>query len=162
MSTSKGYGMLMKVVFVWVLPYGATSKKILARKGTRAVHEIGGASDHQYITVTACGNAAGVRLPPFILYKGKHLYSSWTQGGPAGSCYGVSSSGWMEEANLRKWFELQFYPAVKHLTETGPVVMLFDGHYSHLGTQFLQPLDVGVFGPLKAAWRQILKMYKSK
>ena len=151
---------------------GAASKKVLARKGSRSVHEVGGASDHQYITVLACGNASGVRLPPFILYKGKHLYGSWTQGGPAGSCFGVSSSGWMEEANFEKWFQLQFYPAVKHLTETGPVVMFFDGHYSHLGiplilkarsygihlfclppntTHILQPLDIGVFGPLIAS-----------
>ena len=160
---------------------GVASKKILARRGARAVHEVGGASDHQFITVSVCGNAAGLRLPPFILYKGKHLYNTWTQGGPAAACYGVSSSGWMEEANFEKWFELQFYPAVKHLLETGPVVMLFDGHYSHLGlslimkargfgihliclppntTHILQPLDVGVFGPVKTAWRKILKMYK--
>ena len=44
----------------------ATSKKILARRGDRSVHEIGGASDHQFITVNVCGNATGIRLPPFI------------------------------------------------------------------------------------------------
>lgn len=80
-----------------------------------------------------------------------------------------------------KWFESQFYPAVKHLLDTGPVVMFFDGHFSHLSialikqarslgihlsclppntTHILQPLDVGVFGPVKAAWRKILKEYK--
>ena len=50
---------------------GSSSKKILAKRGDRSVHEVGGASDHQFITVNACGSAAGVRLPPFILYKGK-------------------------------------------------------------------------------------------
>ena len=162
---------------------GATSKKILARKGSRSVHEVGGASDHQYITVNACGNAAGVRLPPFILYKGKNLYTSWTKGGPAGAVYGTSQSGWMEEANYMSWFDKQFYPAVKHLLETGPVVLFIDGHYSHsslelitrarsLGihlfclppntTHLLQPLDIGVFGPVKQCWRKILKQYKIK
>ena len=160
---------------------GVTSKKVLARKGMRAVHEVGGSSDHQYITVNVVGNAAGVPLPPFVLYKGKNLYNTWTEGGPAGAFYGVSQSGWMEELNFSKWFELQFYPAVKYLTETGPVVLFFDGHYSHLGiplikkartfgihlfclppntTHILQPLDVGVFGPVKSAWRKILKQYK--
>ena len=87
----------------------------------------------------------------------------------------------MEEANFLKWFELQFYPTVKHLTETGSVVLFFDGHYSHLSislikkarsfgihlfclppntTHILQPLDVGVFGPVKSAWQKILKQYK--
>lgn len=72
---------------------GATSKKLLSRRGSRAVHEVGGASDHQFITVNVCGNAAGLRFPPFILYKGKNLYNTWTEGGPAGACYGVSDSG---------------------------------------------------------------------
>jgi len=35
---------------------GATCKKVLARRGTRCVSEIGGASNHQYITVNPCGN----------------------------------------------------------------------------------------------------------
>ena len=56
-----------------------------------------------------------------------------------------------------------------------------DGHHSHISldlirtardsnvillclppntTHLLQPLDVGVFGPLKTAWRSILKRYK--
>ena len=160
---------------------GLTSKKILARKGSRAVHEVGGSSDHQYITVNICGSAAGVRLPAFILYKGKNLYNTWMEGGPAGAGYGVSSSGWMEEMNLFKWFEQQFYPSTKHLVQTGPVVLFFDGHYSHLSialikrarqqgihlfclppntTHILQPLDVGVFSPVKSAWRKILKEHK--
>ena len=162
---------------------GTTSKKLLARRGDRSVHEVGGASDRQYITINACGNAAGVRLPPFILYKGKNLYDSWTKGGPAGTVFGTSTSGWMEEANYLSWFQKQFYPAVKSLLETGPVVLFVDGHYSHVSvdliktartlgihifclppntTHILQPLDVGVFGPVKQCWRTILKRYKLK
>ena len=47
---------------------GATSKKILAKCGARFIHEVGGASD-QFITLNLCGNAAGLRFPPYILYK---------------------------------------------------------------------------------------------
>ena len=153
---------------------GSASKKILARRGCRSVHEVGGVLDHEFITVSVCGSAAGVKLPPFILYKGKHLYDTWTKGGPAAACYGVSQSGWMEEFNYLKWLELQFYPAVKHLLATGPVVLFFDGHFSHMSislikkactlgihlfcltpntTHVLHPLDVGVFGPVKQRWR---------
>ena len=160
---------------------GSTSKKILARRGTHSVHEVSSTSDHQFITVSACGNAAGLKLPPFILYKGKHLYTTWTQGGPAAACYSVSESGWMEESNLLKWFEQQFYPSIKHLLTTGPVVLFFDGHFSHMSislikkarslgihlfclppntTHILQPLDIGVFGPMKQQWRTILKQHK--
>ena len=160
---------------------GAASKKILVRRGDWAIHEIGGASDHQFITVNVCGNAAGVRLPPFILYKWKHLYSTWTEGGPAGAHYRVSSSGWMEDINYLNWFDKQFYPAVRYLLESGPIILFFDGHFSHMSialikrardlgihlfclppntTHILQPLDVSVFGPMKRSWRTILKNYK--
>ena len=74
----------------------------------------------------------GSFLPPFILYDRKNLYNTCTHSGPAGGCYGVSQSGWMEEANFLGWFEGHFYPAVKHLTEAGAVVLFFDGHYSHM------------------------------
>jgi hypothetical protein len=36
-------------------------------------------------------------IPPYILYKAKHLYRIWTLHGPDGSQYGVSTSGWMED-----------------------------------------------------------------
>ena len=124
---------------------GAASKKILARRGDRAIHEIGGASDHQFITVNVCGNAAGVRLPPFILYKGKHLYSTWTEGGPAGAHYGVSSSGWMEDINYLNWFDKQFYPAVRYLLESGPIILFFDGHFSHMSIALIKRArDLGI------------------
>ena len=67
------------------------------------------------------------------------------------------------------------------MRETGPVILFFDGHGSHESltliemareknvilyvfpphtTHLLQPLDVGVFGPFKTAWKQVLKEYK--
>lgn len=58
--------------------------------------------------------------------------------GPVAACYGVSQSGWMEELNYLKWFELQFYPAVKHLLATGPVVLFFDGHFSHMSISLIK------------------------
>ena len=61
------------------------------------------------------------------------------------------------------------------------MVLFFDGHHSHLSlklittakkhniwlyclppntTHVFQPLDLGVFGPTKAAWKSIMKTYK--
>ena len=82
----------------------------------------------------------------------------------------------MEEAN----FEM---PSSQTPLKTGPTVMLCDGRYSHLGlslilkpmkvgihlvclppntTHILQPLDVGVFWPVKSAWRKVLKLYRRR
>ena len=155
--------------------------KLLARRGSRVVHEIGGDSGHQYVTVHCCGSASGERLPPFILYKGKNMYQRWIEGGPAGTLYGITESGWMDGANYLSWFTKLFLPAVSHLTKTAPVVLIQDGHHSHISleliqqardnnvvllclppntTHLLQPLDVGVFAPVKKAWKKILKEYK--
>lgn len=85
----------------------------------------------------------------------------------------VSDSGWMESGNFVQWFEKMFLPATKHVAKKLPVILFFDGHHSHLSiklielarahnvhlfcfpphcTHILQPLDVAVFGPVKAAW----------
>ena len=72
------------------------SKRILARRGEKNVHETGGGSGREYITVLGCGCASGERLPPYIVYRGKNLWTSWTHNGPAGTLYSVSESGWME------------------------------------------------------------------
>lgn len=87
----------------------------------------------------------------------------------------------MEAANFKRWFEKMFVPAVKHLTATSPVVLIFDGHHSHISielintarrsnihllclpphsTHLLLPLDVGVFGPAKATWKKLLKEHQ--
>ena len=52
------------------------STVVLARRGSKWVHETGGGSGREIITVKGCGSAAGNRLPPMIVYKGKYLYST--------------------------------------------------------------------------------------
>ena len=159
------------------------SQRVLAKRGAKDVHETAGGSGRDYITVLGVGAADGTRLPPYILYKGCNIFLRWTGGGPAGSLYGVSKSGWMEADNFISWFKSLFLPAVDHLLPTGPVVLFLDGHHSHLSlelihtakmkgvhlycfpphtTHILQPLDVGVYGPVKQAWKKVLKDHKLK
>ena len=158
-----------------------TSGRILSKRGSKWVPQTAGGSGRSYTTVHGCGSASGVRLPPFVVYKGKHIYATWTKYGPAGAMYSVSDSGWMEKENYHCWFKKMFLPATSHLRETGAVILFFDGHYSHISIQLiklsqesnvhlmllpsntthvLQPLDVGVYGPLKQAWKKILAQHK--
>lgn len=78
---------------------------MLARKGAREVHEVAGGSGREYFTVLGTASADGTKLPPYILYKGVNIYKRWTVGGPAGTLYGVSKSGWMESDNFLEWFK---------------------------------------------------------
>ena len=157
------------------------SRKILAKRGEKSVHETRGGSGREYITILCCGSAIGEKLVPYIVYKGKNLMTNHTQGGPSGTRYSMSDSGWMETANFHEWFVKVFLPATADMRKTGPAILFFDGHQSHDSitlieqarennvilyvfpphtTHLLQPLDVGVFGPFKTAWAQVLKKYK--
>lgn len=90
-------------------------EKVLAKRGDRYVYETVGGSSWKYITLLGAACADGTRLPPYILYKAKHLWSRWMQGGPAGAMYLVSESGWMEGANFLQWFTKMFIPAASHM-----------------------------------------------
>ena len=99
------------------------SGQILAKRGSRDVHETGGGTGREYVTVLGCGSADGSRISPYILYKGVHLYKRWTVGGLGGTLYSVSKSGWMEADNFIQWFLKLFVPLVNHLLSTGPIVL---------------------------------------
>ena len=72
-------------------------------------------SGREYITVHFCGNANGDKIAPYILYKAKHLYQTWTPNGPTKAMYGASASGWMEKPNFYSWFAKGFLPEVRKL-----------------------------------------------
>lgn len=50
------------------------SHRVLARRGAREVHETARGSGREYVTVLGAGSADGVRLPPYIVYKGMNLF----------------------------------------------------------------------------------------
>ena len=86
--------------------------------------------------------------------------------------YGVSAKGWMTSAIMLDWFS----NFIEQVTER-PLLLLFDGHLTHFSidvikkamdndiilmklpphvTDVMQPLDVGMFSPLKKAWENLL------
>ena len=82
------------------------------------------------------GCDSGEPLPPFILYKGKNMYCRWMVGSPARARYGISESGWMDPAEFLSWFLKLFM--LSHLIKTGPVLLFFDGHYSHISLELIR------------------------
>jgi hypothetical protein len=128
-----------------------------------------------------CGNAAREMVPPMVVYKALNLYTSWCERGPKGTLYACSKSGWFDMFLFEKWFIELLLPILKR--KTGKKLVIGDNLASHISptvinlckqneivfvclpphsTDKLQPLDVGVFAPLKAAWRQVLTTYKLK
>ena len=43
-----------------------------------------------------CGNAVGNVLPPMIVYKAQNSYEVWEEGGPEGTKYAATKSGWFD------------------------------------------------------------------
>ncbi|XP_046685094.1 uncharacterized protein LOC124370837 [Homalodisca vitripennis] len=120
-------------------------------------------------TVLGCCNAAGVVLPPLIIFQGANLWSSWKgQYDLPGTFYACSEKGWMT-SNIFNDFFVKFCQEVKER----PLLLIYDGHMTHLDvhtamyarqnqvtiiklpahtTDVLQPLDTTCFKTLKYAW----------
>jgi hypothetical protein len=120
-------------------------------------------------------------LPPMVTYKAQNLYTSWCERGPKGAMYTCSKSGWFGMFEFEKWFKDLLLPILKR--KVGRKLLIGDNLAAHISptvidlcrendiqfvclppnsTDKLQPLDVGIFGPLKTAWRRILTQYKAR
>lgn len=125
--------------------------------------------------------ADGTLLPPYVVYKAKHSYEGWTEGGIEGARYNRSMSGWFDSELFEDWFKTIIIPYFRKLA--GPKVLIGDNLNSHItmnviqecenngirfvllppnSTHLLQPLDVAYFRPLKIAWRATLEKWKLK
>ena len=131
------------------------------------------------VTVVGCVSAAGFCMPPMVILDRKTLAPYLTTGEVAGTIYGLSSSGWMDQELFHLWFKNHF---LKYIPACRPVLLLMDGHKSHYNpetirlaataeiilftlppntTHLSQPLDRSCFGPLKTAWRQACHRFMS-
>ncbi len=128
-----------------------------------------------------CGSAAGELLPPYVVYKGLNVYEAWCRYGPPGTVYTASQAGWFDLFIFTDWFKKVFLPNVRR--KSGKKVLIVDNLSSHISmevislcrehniefvclppnaTHLMQPLDVGLFAPMKAAWRKQLTAYSDK
>jgi hypothetical protein len=95
--------------------------------------------------------------------------------------YSSTKSGWFDTFTFTDWFSNVFLPVAKRLV--GKVLLLGDNLSSHISievinlcrenniafvclpansTDKMQPLDVGLFGPMKAHWRKQLRAYADR
>lgn len=152
--------------------------KVLVKRGCKYPEKIRNSSKSA-ISLMFSGNAAGELLPPYVVYKSSHMWSTWTENGPTGCRYNNSASGWFDASVFTDWFESQMLPRLRKLD--GKKVILCDNLSSHItvstlklcrenkislvclppnSTHLTQPLDVAFFRPMKRAWRQILSEWK--
>lgn len=105
---------------------------VLVKRGSKSVHSVIGGSGRDQITVQPCISGTGKLLPPYIVYTGKYLMHQHTDGGPLGTRFAVSTNGWMDTNGFIDWFKNIFVPS---LPDERPIILVLDGHSSHISYQ---------------------------
>uniref|UniRef100_A0A8D8XY63 DDE-1 domain-containing protein n=2 Tax=Cacopsylla melanoneura TaxID=428564 RepID=A0A8D8XY63_9HEMI len=77
------------------------SKRCVVKRGTKYPTLIRNSSKTS-ISIMMAGSATGELLPPFVVYKSTRLWSTWVEGGPKGTRYANTPSGWFETALLQR------------------------------------------------------------
>lgn len=83
------------------------------------------------------GTASGFALPPYIVYTADNLYNTWMEGGPKGTRYNRSKSGWFEGNIFEDWFEAIALPYLKSLGD-GPKAIIGDNLASHISANIVK------------------------
>ncbi|KAK3916660.1 Jerky protein homolog-like, partial [Frankliniella fusca] len=157
-----------------------TEKKLIVRRGEKYPVKCVTTSKSA-MSVMFAGTAAGHMFPPYVVYRSKELTESWTTGGPPGTRYNRSKSGWFDKIIFEDWFLTIILPWARNTD--GKKVLIGDNVSSHFSakvielcakhnisfvclppnsTHLLQPLDVAFFSPLKTAWKRILLEWKDQ
>ena len=134
--------------------------------------------NREWVSIIQGINSTGWTIPPFIIFKAAVHLSAWYEDSvlPCNWVITLSENGWTTNEIGYEWIQ-HFNKYTKERTIGQYRLLILDGHESHISAQFqqyckkhniitlcmpphsshlLQPLDVGCFGPLKAAYnRQI-------
>lgn len=158
------------------------ARKVVVPRGTKRVERVQQHSKAS-VSIMVCGNAAGELLPPMVVYKAGNLYDNWTRGGPPGTIYSNTASGWFDMIQFEKWFFEILLPKLKDMNTPEKKIIIGDNLASHFSplvieaceqnniymtplpansTHLMQPLDVAVFAPMKKKWREILDKWRSE
>ena len=129
------------------------------------------------ITVVGCVSAGGQIIPPMVIWNRKTVPAQLAQMECPGTVYGLSTKGWIDQKLFDLWFRKHF---LRYAPTDRPLLLLLDGHSSHYcpdtiklaaeegvvvftipphSSHITQPLDKGLYGPLKVAWKQICHDY---
>ncbi|KAJ4427127.1 hypothetical protein ANN_24743 [Periplaneta americana] len=131
------------------------------------------------VTVICSMSAGGSYVPPMLIFPRKNMTDTLKRGAPAGCKGRAHPSGWVQNHLFTAWFE--HYVAKTVPTETSPVLLILDGHYSHTRnidvidlarkhhvniislpshtTHKLQPLDRAFMGPLKTHYSEHIRQW---
>lgn len=156
--------------------------RVLARRGAKSVYKVVHEDEKESITTLFTVNAAGTMLPPMILFWYQRIPTNITNTLPPEWIIGNTDRGWMTAESFLDYITTKFHPWLVTNRIKFPVIFYLNGHSSHMtlalsqfckanqielialypnATHVLQPLDVAVFHPLKAAWKKAVDEWRT-
>lgn len=149
---------------------GRKQRVVVSAKHKRRKDYIPSTSGKGYATSIECISAAGGVIPPFVILQGKHILAKWYELElDPDTAITVSESGYTNDELTLQWIKhFEYHTRSKRRGRWR--LLLCDGFESHHtieflqycenhdikvlcfpshSTHYLQPLDVGVFQPLK-------------
>ncbi|XP_077660230.1 uncharacterized protein AFUA_2G03570 [Aspergillus fumigatus Af293] len=121
--------------------------------------------NREWVTIIECISSKGTSIPPVVILKGKEHQAA-------------CKNGWITDEIDLHWLKVVFEPYSRRFLTGAKRLLILDGHSSHLTPEFdtfckenaiiclcmpphtshlLQPLDVGVFGPLKRSYGKLVE-----
>ena len=161
------------------VPLDPKPPNIITKKGSKKVrYRVSGRKGQ--VTIVGCANAIGQAIPPMVIFDARNLNPAWTKGEFPGTKYGLSDKGWINTELFEAWLSELF---LQFAVSARPLLLLLDGHSTHYQPQTVrlakehdvlllcfpphtthesQPLDCGVFGPLKSQWSNVCHSFFSE
>ena len=149
------------------------SVKVLVGRDDLLKHR-GAREKRTVVTAVETISADGRYLDPMVIWPASTHRADWTTYPTPGWIYACSESGYTDSRISLEWLKRVFDPQTKERANGRPRLLIFDGFGSHETLEMLefcfdnniipcrlpshtshklQPCDVAVFGPLKAAYR---------
>jgi hypothetical protein len=177
-----GYPGMQYIQYGWtgVMLSMLNSVKVLIGKEELKTYRGTGVNREQ-ITAIECISADCRHLDPLIIWPTSHR-RSWTTHSTAGWHYSHSASGYTDTAISLHWIQHVFHPLTKERAGKRPRALINDGFGTHESLELLkfcqeniiilcrmpshtshklQPCDIGVFAPLKEAYREeVERLYR--
>jgi hypothetical protein len=129
--------------------------------------------DREWVSIIETVSGTGGFIRPLVIFKGLAPQSTWFPVNTPDYQYATSENGWTTNSHGLHWLQTIFEPETRPNTGIWRLLVL-DGHGSHTAIDFLwfckqqqiyllflpahashvlQPLDLGVFAPLKSRYR---------
>ena len=136
----------------------------------------------EWVTIIESITTTGQRLTPFVIFTGKELQAQWFPEEIKPWGYSCTSSGWSNSDIALRWLRGIYLPETKPARKSDWRILILDQHTTHISMDFIyeykinhvqplylpphssqktQPLDVGVYSPLKTAFHQEMRGFAS-